>query len=129
MTTLGGNQDSALGSTATIKHHSLGTFQEGNLLDLRGQHVVGLTGYTVDQHELVGETPHTIAVITGHITLQIVKAIGIVVLIHQVSVVHAGDTTQNIFLGHLAECHIDLGGICRIDLCLGRHSHRQSQKS
>ena len=114
-TTLRGDHDHALGGTAAVEHHGLGALQERDLLNLRGQHVVGITGYTVNQYEYgIGharfrEAPHGRSIESSHIALHVIKAIGIIVLVHQVSVVQAGDTTQDIFLGHLAKGHIDLG--------------------
>ena len=105
MTTLGGDQGDTLGSTATIEHNSLCTFQEGDRLDLIGLHIVSGTGHTINQYQhTIGhldivitingifrrtfETPHTVAVETSHIALHVVKAVGVIVLIHQLSVVH-----------------------------------------
>ena len=116
MSTLGGNQDGTLGGTAAIKHYSLCALQEGNFLYLRRQYVIGLTGYTVDQNQLVREAPHTCTVETGYIALHVVKAVGIVVLVRQISIVQTGDTAHDVFLGHLAECHVDQGRVCCVNL-------------
>ena len=75
MTTLRGNQDSALGGFRTIKYNSLSTLEESNLLDFRRQHIVRRTLHTIDNYErhvavvvivqtVIVHTPEVVAVPT-----------------------------------------------------------------
>ena len=127
--TLGGDEYGSLGGAAAIEHHSLSAFEEGHFFDFRGQHVVGIARHTVDEHQVVGETPHTCAVEAGYVALHVVKTIGIIVLVHQFSVVQAGDATHDVFFGNLFEQHVDLGGISSIYLGFNGRCNRQSQES
>ena len=132
---LRGDHDHALGSAAAIEHHCLGSLQEGDFLNLGRQYVVGVTGYTVDKYEYrigdarLSEAPHRGTVESSHVALHVVKTIRVVVLVHQVSVVQTGDTTHDVFLGHLAESHLHLGRVSSIYLCFDRHCCRQSQEN
>ena len=106
--TLGSNQDYTLGSTATIEHHSLGTLHEGHLSNLIGLYVVGITRYTVNEHQIIGLAPQRGSVETRDIALHIVEAVGVVVLRGKFLVVEHRHTTQQILLKHTAEGDVHL---------------------
>ena len=140
MTALGGNQHHALGGTATIEHHCLCAFQEGNVFYLVGFHIVGSTGHAIDHHQqavgrivgvIVGrtlKTPHAVAVETSHIALHVVKTISIVVLLHQFSVVERRDSTVQVFLRHLSESHVHLSRVCHVNLGGSRQGCCQAER-
>ena len=50
-TMLGSNQNHTFCSTATIEHYCRSGLQEGNLLNLGGQYIVGITGHTINKHQ------------------------------------------------------------------------------
>ena len=106
--TLGGDQDHTLGSTATIENHGLGALHEGHLSNLVGLYVVGITGHTVNEHQIIGLAPQRGSVETRDIALHIVEAVGVVVLRGKFLVVEHRHTTQQILLRHTAEGDVHL---------------------
>ena len=78
------DEHSTLGSTATIEDYSLSTLHEGNVLDFVRLHIITVARHTIDEIEnIVGNTPHTIAVPTTYITLHVVEGVSDVVLLHE----------------------------------------------
>ena len=132
LTTLGGNENHAIGSLAAIEYCGLGTLQERDILNLVGANITGFTWHTVDENECIGITPHTTAIITGYITLHVVKAVGIIVFLCQFSNVDGAHTTEHIALVRLLERHVNHCAISRFlsrsrQLCQKCRNHCQSR--
>ena len=132
LATLGGNENHAIGSLAAIEYCGLGTLQERDILNLVGANITGVTWHTVDENECIGITPHTTAIITGYITLHIVKAVGIIVFLCQFSDVDGAHTTEHIALVRLLERHVNHCAISRFlsrsrQLCQKCRNHCQSR--
>ena len=132
LATLGGNENHAIGSLAAIEYCGLGTLQERDILNLVGANITGFTWHTVDEDECIGITPHTTAIITGYITLHIVKAVGIIVFLCQFSDVDGAHTTEHIALVRLLERHVNHCAISRFlsrsrQLCQKCSNHCQSR--
>ena len=132
LATLGGNENHAIGSLAAIEYCGLGTLQERDILNLVGANITGVTWHTVDENECIGITPHTTAIITGYITLHIVKAVGIIVFLCQFSDVDGAHTTEHIALVRLLERHVNHCAISRFlsrsrQLCQKCSNHCQSR--
>ena len=91
---LGGNHNSTFGTLGTIEHDSLGTLEEGNLLDFRRQHVVGRALHTVDDDErqvavvvivqtVIVHTPKVVAIPTTNQGIHIFQTTHRVILLRQ----------------------------------------------
>ena len=63
-TTLGGNHDYTIGSTAAIKHRSLCTLEERDALYLGRGYVACLTWHTINEDKCVRISPHAVAIVT-----------------------------------------------------------------
>ena len=132
LATLSGNENHAIGSLAAIEHCGLGALQKRDILNLVGANIIGITWHTVDEDECIGITPHTIAIITGYITLHVVKAVGIIVFLCQFSDIDGAHTTEHIALVRLLERHVNHCAISRFlsrsrQLCQKCRNHCQSR--
>ena len=63
-TTLGGNHDYTIGSTASIKHRSLCTLEERDALYLGRGYVACLTWHTINEDKCVRISPEAVAIVT-----------------------------------------------------------------
>ena len=132
LATLGGNENHAIGSLAAIEYCGLGTLQERDILNFIWANITGFTWHTVDENECIGITPHTTAIITGYITLHVVKAVGIIVFLCQFSDIDGAHTTEHIALVRLLERHVNHCAISRFlsrsrQLCQKCRNHCQSR--
>ena len=124
LTTLGGNQDSTFSTLRAIENDCLCTFQEGDLLNFRRQHVVGRTLYTVNDYErhvgviVVVQTVviHTPEVDTCHVigrqstnqTQHVFKAALSIVFLRQLFHVYIRDTSEQMVGIHVAVSNMNL---------------------
>ena len=106
LTTLGGNQQSTLGSTRSIENYSRGTLQQSYLVDFGWQHVVCITHHSVNDNEIFSVSPDVAIETTDHI-VNIVQAVAAVGLVLQLLHINDRDTSHHILLVHRAESHID----------------------
>ena len=63
-TTLCGNQDDTIGSTASIEHRSLRTLEERDVLNLIRTYIVGSTRHTINEHKCIRIAPKAVAIVT-----------------------------------------------------------------
>ena len=137
---LGGNHDSAFGTFGTIEHDSLGTLEEGDLLDFRRQHVVGRTLHTVDDDErevvvvviiqtVIVHTPQVVAIPTTDQGIHIFQTTHRVILLRQFLHVDIRDTSEKMVCLDVAESNMDYlfsHGSIGLLSCLGIDRHRRS---
>ena len=124
---LGGNHDGTLGTLGTIEYDSLCSLQEGDLLNLRGQHVVGRTLYAIDNHErhvavvvivktLIVHTPKVVAVPSADKSVHVFQTAHRVVFLRQLFHVNVGNSSEKMIGINVAESNMDFlfchGRIC-----------------
>ena len=128
LTTLGGNQDSTLGTLGTIEHDSLCALQEGNLLNLRRKYVVRRTLHTVDDYKrhivvvviiqtVVVHSPKVVAVPSADKAIHVFQTTLCIVLLRQLFHIDVGDTSEKMVGIYVAECNMDfLFHHCRVSV-------------
>ena len=110
LSAFGRDEHGALCGLAAIEYNGLCTFQEGDLVDFARHDIGCITRHTIYHDQITGivavHSPKRITVKATDIPLHIVKAVGIIVLFHQVGHVDNGYTAEDILLGHLAIGHL-----------------------
>ncbi len=97
-------------ATATIEHHSLRAFQEGDLSYFGRKDIIGIARNTVDENQDIALIPQ-LAIVTTHKSLHIREAIGGIVLFHQFFNIHSRHAAKKILILYRAERHVDFGGV------------------
>ena len=109
LTTLGSDEDYALGSLCTIEYDGRSALEHSNLLHLGGIDGASLTGNSIYENKCT--LSPNISVITTNERLKIIECIGAVVLFQQLFDIHLADTAHQVSLGNLTESHVYLGSV------------------